>query len=134
MKPSSVLLLTNAVQTLAGVLLPSETLFPLLLCNDREVLGPRVNGHWVNLFTGAVVAVLVMLSPILTGATPAPSDENVIMGVLGGSSVLAFLLSAELALFQRRKSVAIDRTRRAQWQMPPLDLPTTPVMSASRRT
>jgi len=28
------------VQTLAGVLLPSCTLFLLLLCNDRAVLGP----------------------------------------------------------------------------------------------
>jgi Mn2+/Fe2+ NRAMP family transporter len=33
-------LLTNAVQTLAGVLLPSATVFLLLLCNDKPVLGP----------------------------------------------------------------------------------------------
>ena len=33
-------LLTNAVQTLAGVLLPSATVFLLLLCNDRHILGP----------------------------------------------------------------------------------------------
>jgi Mn2+/Fe2+ NRAMP family transporter len=32
--------LTNAVQTLAGVLLPSASVFLLLLCNDRAVLGP----------------------------------------------------------------------------------------------
>ena len=37
-------LLTNAVQTLAGVLLPSATVFLLLLCNDEAVLGPWVNG------------------------------------------------------------------------------------------
>src|SRR5579885_1865878 len=36
-------LLTNAVQSLAGVLLPSATVFLLLLCNDRAVLGPWVN-------------------------------------------------------------------------------------------
>ena len=35
-------LLTVAVQTLAGVLLPSATVFLLLLCNDRAVLGPWV--------------------------------------------------------------------------------------------
>ena len=45
-------LLTNAVQTLAGVLLPSATVFLLLLCNDEAVLGPWVNGRWLNLFTG----------------------------------------------------------------------------------
>src|SRR6185437_13805765 len=52
-------LLTNTVQTLAGVLLPSASVFLLLLCNDEEVLGPWVNGRWVNLFTAAIVGVLV---------------------------------------------------------------------------
>ena len=35
--------ITIAVQALAGVLLPSATVFLLLLCNDREVLGPWRN-------------------------------------------------------------------------------------------
>jgi NRAMP (natural resistance-associated macrophage protein)-like metal ion transporter len=38
-------LLTVAVQALAGVLLPSATVFLLLLCNDKAVLGPWVNGR-----------------------------------------------------------------------------------------
>ncbi len=41
-------LLTTAVQALAGVLLPSASVFLLLLCNDREVLGPWVNPRWLN--------------------------------------------------------------------------------------
>ena len=52
-------LLTNAVQSLAGVLLPSATVFLLLLCNDKAVLGPWTNGRAMNIFTGGVVAVLV---------------------------------------------------------------------------
>ena len=36
-------LITEAVQALAGVLLPSASVFLLLLCNDREVLGPWRN-------------------------------------------------------------------------------------------
>jgi Mn2+/Fe2+ NRAMP family transporter len=55
-------LLTNAVQALAGVLLPSASVFLLLLCNDDAVLGPWVNGRPPNVFTGLVIAVLVMLS------------------------------------------------------------------------
>ena len=51
-------LLTNAVQTLAGVLLPSATVFLLLLCNDKAVLGPWVNTRGMNLFTGAVIVAL----------------------------------------------------------------------------
>ena len=35
--------ITVAVQALAGVLLPSASVFLLLLCNDRQVLGPWVN-------------------------------------------------------------------------------------------
>ncbi len=66
-------LITEAVQTLAGVLLPSATVFLLLLCNDRAVLGPWVNGRWTNLFTGAVIAVLVMLSLVLTASVLFPS-------------------------------------------------------------
>ncbi|MCH3703436.1 divalent metal cation transporter, partial [Campylobacter lari] len=54
--------LTNAVQTLAGVLLPSASVFLLLLCNDKEVLGPWVNTRFTNLFTGVIGSVLVMLS------------------------------------------------------------------------
>ncbi|HET9112909.1 MAG TPA: NRAMP family divalent metal transporter, partial [Burkholderiales bacterium] len=65
-------LLTSAVQTLAGVLLPSATVFLLLLCNDKAVLGPWVNGTAVNIFTGIVVAIMVMLSVILTASVLFP--------------------------------------------------------------
>lgn len=51
-----------------------------------------------------------MLSPILAAATHYPSDENDIISVLGGGSVLAFLVCPPLTLFQWGKSVAIDRT------------------------
>src|SRR5271170_561135 len=65
-------LLTEGVQALAGVLLPSAAVYLLLLCNDREVLGPWVNGRRTNLFTGTVVAVLVALSVILTASVLDP--------------------------------------------------------------
>ena len=40
--------ITVAVQALAGVLLPSASVFLLLLCNDPEVLGPWRNPAWLN--------------------------------------------------------------------------------------
>ena len=46
------------MQTLAGVLLPSATVFLLLLCNDRPVLGPWVNGYGLSLFTGGAIVFL----------------------------------------------------------------------------
>ena len=51
-------LITTAVQALAGVLLPSATVFLLLLCNDREVLGPWVNRPWLNVVASVIVGVL----------------------------------------------------------------------------
>ena len=78
-------LLTNAVQTLAGVLLPSATVFLLLLCNDRAVLGPWANGRAMNLLTGAIIAGLVVLSVILTASVlfPDQTDKTVILWILG---------------------------------------------------
>src|SRR5260370_41289433 len=83
-------LLTVAVQTLAGILLPSATVFLLLLCNDRAVLGPWVNSKKLNLFTGAVVWVLVMLSIILTASVMYPDiTGETILDMLAGGTLLA---------------------------------------------
>src|SRR5258708_28768169 len=65
-------LLTEAVQTLAGVLLPSATVFLLLLCNDKAVLGPWVNSKRLNVFTRSIIWILVLMSIILTAATGYP--------------------------------------------------------------
>jgi hypothetical protein len=136
-------LLTTAVQTLAGVLLPSATVFLLLLCNDADVLGPWVNGRWLNLFTGAVIWVLVMLSMILTAATAFPDiSGDTILAVLGGGiSVGVAGFAAVTLLHRRRKPVVIgntlhpDRLRvlRATWRMPALEALPAPKLSLSKR-
>ena len=115
-------LLTNAVQSLAGILLPSATVFLLLLCNDKAVLGPWVNGCWVNLFTGAVIAVLVMLSIILTASVLFPDiRETTILSILGIGTLFA-LAMASVFLFVRRgdQDEPPSELTRATWRMPPL--------------
>ena len=121
-------LLTNAVQTLAGVLLPSATVFLLLLSNDKDVLGPWVNSRTMNLFTGAVVAALVMLSVILTASVLFPDlDEKWIIGVLAGGAVLAIMTTilvklSEVTAGQRRCNVLRPVAHKLDtWRMPPLD-------------
>ena len=102
-------LLTVAVQVLAGVLLPSATVFLLLLCNDKPVLGPWVNTRWLNYFTGAVIAVLVILSVILTVSVlfPDATNEQVILGILGGGGVVAVVAALVImALSQNGKNGA----------------------------
>ena len=132
-------LLTNAVQTFAGVLLPSATVFLLLLCNDKAVLGPWANTRGMNLFTGAVVAVLVMLSIILTASVlfPAATNETVILSILTGGAVLTLIVGLASGAFHRGN--ASNRARPAKrnilhtWRMPPLDeLPPATLSMASR--
>jgi Mn2+/Fe2+ NRAMP family transporter len=121
-------LLTNAVQTLAGVLLPSATVFLLLLCNDKAVLGPWVNSRRLNLFTGAVIWVLVMLSIVLTAATLFPDlSGEAIIGVLGFGTALGIAGFGVLSLTSRGKpraaanGPALQAHLRANWRMPPLE-------------
>ncbi|KUZ43979.1 NRAMP family divalent metal transporter [Burkholderia territorii] len=118
-------LLTEAVQTLAGVLLPSATVFLLVLCNDRQVLGPWVNSTKLNVFTGAVIWVLVLLSIILTASVMYPDiSGEAIVDVLVGGTVLAIAGYLVTVLIRRNKRVVepgIDRALRETWRMPPLD-------------
>ena len=117
-------LITEAVQTLAGVLLPSATVFLLLLCNDRGVLGPWVNGRFTNLFTGAVIAVLVLLSIILTASVLYPDiSGQTILAILAGGVVLALMTVGITLTFRSRSDVpgpVLDRSLRSTWRMPPL--------------
>ena len=117
-------LLTNAVQTLAGVLLPSATVFLLLLCNDRQVLGPWANSRATNLFTGAIIAVLVMLSVILTASVlfPDQTSETVILAILVGGSLIALIAAAASGAFSRAPMGDQQPKvwNRATWRMPPL--------------
>ena len=116
-------LLTNAVQTLAGVLLPSATVFLLLLCNDQGVLGPWVNGRGLNVFTGTVIAVLVMLSIILTASVLFPGmSEATILAILGGGVLFTIVIAAALLVIRREdRRVWTDSFGQMIWRMPPLD-------------
>ena len=123
-------LLTNAVQTLAGILLPSATVFLLLLCNDSAVLGPWVNTRGVNLFTGAVIAVLVMLSLILTLSVLFPGITGAqIVEILVGGTILAVLIAVAVMLAspvsvpaeRRAASVRPPSRSRDSWRTPPLE-------------
>ena len=121
-------LLTVAVQTLAGVLLPSATVFLLLLCNDKLVLGPWVNGRGINALTGAIIAVLVLLSVILTASVlfPDATTTQVILATLGGGGVAAAILALVVMALSGKapaptpEEVAAVQADPQTWRMPPL--------------
>ena len=127
-------LMTLAVQVLAGILLPSATVFLLLLCNDKAVLGPWVNPTWLNILASLIVGVLVELSLILAAATLFPNLDAVALTVwLSAALVVALTITGVLLLRHarraRRSEPALDR---ATWQMPPLEELTKPVATAGR--
>jgi Mn2+/Fe2+ NRAMP family transporter len=134
-------LLTNAVQALAGVLLPSATVFLLLLCNDKAVLGPWVNTRWLNLFTGGVIVVLLMLSIILTASVmfPEAASEKVILSILGGGGILGVLVALGVLLAGKKDrrtviAAAVDRASCNNWRMPPLGALPPPRLSIAVKT
>jgi Mn2+/Fe2+ NRAMP family transporter len=135
-------LLTNAVQTLAGVLLPGATVFLLLLCNDRAVLGPWTNSRGLNLITGAIISVLVMLSFILTGSVLYPNiSGTVILVILAGGSAVAMAAAFGVGLakyvaapgVQSKGTELTVEADRYSWRMPPLnELPPARLSTVSR--
>jgi Mn2+/Fe2+ NRAMP family transporter len=138
-------LFTEGVQVLAGVLLPSATVFLLLLCNDREVLGPWVNGRKTNAFTGAVVAVLVTLSVVLTASVVFPSITATqilwivaacaAVALLGGGAAAVRRLTRHPAetIAEAMAEDAADMADRDSWRMPPLSELSAPVISRTRK-
>ena len=138
-------LLTTGVQTLAGVLLPSATVFLLLLCNDKQVLGPWVNSRRLNAFTAAIIWVLVLLSIILTAAVLFPDiTGTVIVQILGFGSLLGAAIGLGLLLQNRRHRPAnssasesparLGNHEKLNWRMPALQLLQQPVMTTQRKT
>lgn len=133
-------LLTLAVQALAGILLPSATVFLVLLCNDRAVLGPWVNRTWLNVVAAIIVGLLVMLSLILAAATLFPDiDATKVALFLGILLVTTLVVMGITAYIQRRRHgpgpelVALFKMDKEAWQMPPLQELTRPVWSLTRK-
>ncbi len=128
-------LMTLAVQALAGVLLPSASVFLLLLCNDRDVLGPWVNPRWLNVVASIIVAILLLLSFVLVAVTLFPNVNMALLSLALGVLVAAGL--ATLGVLQLRsprpraeESLAVDRN---SWRMPPLSSLAKPEWSTSRK-
>jgi hypothetical protein len=132
-------LLTEGVQTLAGVLLPSATVFLLLLCNDKDVLGPWANSKSTNVFTSAVIWVLVLLSVILTASVLFPSISStqivglLLGGAIAGSVVGVYVLARGRKAARREVTLPVEWQRRDTWRMPALHLLGKPALSRHRK-
>jgi NRAMP (natural resistance-associated macrophage protein)-like metal ion transporter len=129
-------MVTTAVQAMAGVLLPSATIFLLLLSNDEAVLGPWTNPRWLNALATLIVGVLLVLSGLLIAATLLPGVD---VGALALwlAAVLGVVL-AGLAVFtlgRRRPPKQRYGTpwEQATWTMPPLESLSVPLLTPWRK-
>ena len=130
-------LITTAVQALAGIMLPSATVFAVLLCNDRAVLGPWVNRPWLNAVAAVIVGALLVLSLILVVSTAIPSvDVTALLVVLGSLAGGVVVAGGVWSWFNRRGAEPepqISREERENWRMPALVLLERPTWSGPRR-
>jgi len=134
-------LMTTAVQALAGLLLPSASVFLLLLCNDREVLGPWVNRPWLNWVAGLIVGTLLLLSGILMATTLFPKiDVVMVASYLGVALVVLAVAAVPVLRWMSRRQPAspppklpVRAVDRNTWRMPPLTLLEPVVWSAGTR-
>ena len=132
--------ITTSVQALAGVLLPSATVFLLLLCNDRAVLGPWRNPRWLNVLASAIVALLVLLSLILMATTVFPKIDVTSFALIGGASFAVVLLAFGLwTLYSGRGAAEVTvidegpSIPKAQWTMPQLTFLEPAVWSSGKK-
>ena len=120
-------LITMAVQALAGILLPAACAFLLLLCNDRQLLGPWVNPRWLNILSSMIIGGLLVLSCTLMITTIFPATNTsavltaVTVSLIAGSGVAftALRLTSGSSLADT-KLPPVDRSQRMTWRTPPL--------------
>jgi Mn2+/Fe2+ NRAMP family transporter len=124
-------LLTTAVQALAGVLLPSASVFLLLLCNDREVLGPWLNARWLNITAAVIIGTLLMLSGTLVVTTLFPALNATTVAVWlsvalvvgsGAAGAWIWLTRSRRPAPAPHPRVTMSDGERINWRMPQLAL------------
>jgi Mn2+/Fe2+ NRAMP family transporter len=144
-------LFTEGVQVLAGVLLPAATVFLLMLCNDKAVLGPWVNTAKTNAFTGAVITVLISLSVVLTASVMFPGiGAAAIFAIMAACAGLAVVIGGGALVHGRLRRRAaggaalvaagddlagddVATADKLSWRMPPLSELPAPAIRGARR-
>ncbi|MEI8126327.1 MAG: NRAMP family divalent metal transporter [Actinomycetota bacterium] len=126
-------IITLAVQAMCGLMLPSTTIFVLLLSNDREILGPWVNSLWLNICAVVVVAALTVLSVTMMVSTLFTSIKVLqLLEVLSVAAAAALVIGLPVALLRRHPPTHYAVAKK-EWRMPRLSLVASPTMSSGRR-
>ena len=111
-------LITLAVQAMCGLMLPSTTIFVLLLANDKETLGPWVNSRALNALAVVIVAILAVLSVVMMVSTLFPSAPVLpLLEWLGAFALVGLLVGLPIGLKRMgpREAFGVDKL---DWRMP----------------
>ena len=141
-------LITEGVQALAGIILPAAAIILLMLCNDREILGPWVNRPWLNAIAGVIIGVLILLSFTLTLTTLLPGlTGDQVLAFLGGGVAIGLGGTVAWGVARLIRGIAaqpaaamavptagltVTKAERAAWRMPSLALLRRPAWSPAR--
>jgi NRAMP (natural resistance-associated macrophage protein)-like metal ion transporter len=126
-------LITLAVQAMCGLMLPSTSIFVLLMANDREALGPWVNSRWLNAVAVVIIAILVVLSVTMMVSTLFTSVDVVAMLEWTGAIVgVGVVIGLPIGLRRQGSRVRYDIDR-VDWRMPRLALLERPKRSRARQ-
>jgi NRAMP (natural resistance-associated macrophage protein)-like metal ion transporter len=135
-------LLTTAVQALAGILLPSASVFLLLLCNDREVLGPWMNPRWLNVLASLIIGVLLVLSGTLVVGTLFSNLNATTVAIWIAIALVALAILAGVWFWLTRNRrpppephprTTMTEAERMAWRMPPIALLKSAEWSTGRK-
>ena len=121
-------LITTSVQALAGLLLPSAAVFLLLLCNDREVLGPWVNPKWLNFLASFIIGDVAGPLGHPHGHHPlssASTSSSVFIYITAALAAGGVIISIVLRILARRPGQAVktqpptmSESEKLSWRMP----------------
>jgi hypothetical protein len=114
-------------------MLPSTTIIVLLLCNDREIMGPWVNGKWLNVVAVIIITALVALSLTLMISTLFTSiDVIMLLEVLSALAAVGLVIGLPIGLrrIEPPRTYTIDKR---DWRTPRLTLLAPMTTSPARR-
>ena len=115
---------------------PSTLVLLLILCNDKQLLGPLTNGRRLNAAAIFAVAVVLALSTMLTITTVFPGMQIAIALTL--ATVLLLTGGLALAISQLRDwqprppASPLTRWQRLTWSAPALELVRPPTLTRTR--
>jgi Mn2+/Fe2+ NRAMP family transporter len=125
--------ITLMVQAMCGMMLPSTTIFVLILSNDAAILGPWVNSRGMNILSTIVVAALAVLSVVMMISTVVPSAPVLALLVtFGAIAAIGVAVGLPIALRRAPPRPTFDGDKR-DWRTPRLRLLEAPVRSRSRQ-